>query len=246
MLVFLINTSIDNYSFQSVPFSTDQTKMQKILLYIQKIFPNRTSAIITYTKLKSKLKKKFQMDDKEIHRILTHFLDLEILFVANDDSIHINILSNETRKQIHTLIKKFPGIYGHYLKKKLQLGSHQILWHIEFLLEFQMIYYIHFGKIRAYGLQDVSSEDLKIGFFILRRTLRNLLNCLMNHPQGCNITTIASDIQLKPNSTIYAIKKLIKHKIITMIDFNQNLYSILPKFSTTIDNCLLQYSSLFI
>ncbi len=230
MLLFIINED-SNISVNSKKGSeTNQIKYARYFDYICKLCPQRTQKHIYSDQLKSRLRKKFRIDNLTVKAIITYFVDKNALIVAFDDSVSINLLSNTTRKKIHDLIEEYPGVYSNIFITYLGLGSRQVLWHISFLLEFNIIEYLSFGKIKAYGLKDIDKRLILIGYVILKNSLREMLKFLLDHPNGSYLGDISELLGRPKNSTLYTLNKLKQLNILIMAMDNKKKYSVDMEF----------------
>ncbi|QEE16418.2 hypothetical protein DSAG12_02248 [Promethearchaeum syntrophicum] len=223
----------------------NQEKYGRYFDYICKLCPQRTQKHIYSDQLKSRLRKKFRIDDLTVKAIIAYFVNKNALIVAFDDSVSINLLSNTTRKKIHDLIEEYPGVYSNIFIKFLGLGSRQVLWHISFLLEFNIIEYLSFGKIKAYGLIEIDKKLIMIGYVILKDSLRELLKCLLDHPNGSYLGEISELLGKPKNSTLYTLNKLKQLKILILSQDNKKKYSVDRKYIQIMNQTLERHKKKF-
>ena len=223
----------------------DQIKYARYFDYICKLCPQRTQKHIYSDQLKSRLRKKFRIDDLTVKAIITFFVNKNALIVAFDDSVSINLLSNTTRKKIHDLIEEYPGVYSNIFITYLRLGSRQVLWHISFLLEFNIIEYMSFGKIKAYGLKEIDKNIIMIGYVILKDSLRELLKFLLDHPNGAHLREISELLEKPKNSILYTLNKLKRLNILILSLDNKKKYSVDMKFKQIMIQTFGRYKKKF-
>lgn len=230
MFLFIITEDPNILASLKKDSKDNQKNYGRYFDYICKLCPQRTQKHIYSDQLKSRLRKKFRIDNLTVNAIITFFVNKNALIVAYDDAVSINILSNTTRKKIHDLIEEYPGVYSNIFIKYLGLGSRQVLWHISFLLEFDVIEYLSFGKIKAYGLREIDKKLIMIGYVILKNSLRELLKCLLDHPNGAYLVEISELLEKPKNSTLYTLNKLKQMKILTLSSDKKKKYLVDMKF----------------
>ncbi len=246
MFLFIITEDANILASLKKDSESNQKKYGLYFDYICKLCPQRTQKHIYSDQLKSRLRKKFRIDNLTVKAIITYFVDKNALIVAYDDSVSINLLSNTTRKKIHDLIEEYPGVYSNIFITYLGLGSRQVLWHISFLLEFDVIEYLSFGKIKAYGLMDIDKKLIMIGYVILKNSLRELLKCLLDHPNGSYLGEISGLLGKPKNSTLYTLNKLKQLKILTLLQDNKKKYSVDMTFRQILNQTLEKHKKKFL
>ncbi|WP_457918076.1 hypothetical protein [Candidatus Lokiarchaeum ossiferum] len=235
-----------NYPVTATYESKDQRKeYSQIFDYICKLCPQRSQKSIYYNQLKSRLRKRFKLNESSVKQVINHFVSLNALIVAFDDSISINILSNSTRKDIYDLIQRYPGVYSNVFKKSLGLGSRQVLWHIAFLLEFNIIKFESFGKIKAYGIITVEPKAILLGFIVLKDSLRTLLIHLMSDPAGFELIELVHIISKPKNSVLYTLKKLKELNVLSISLGETKHYCIRHELLPKIDQTISRYNNIF-
>ncbi len=245
MFLFIVADTPDHFIKSSLDLDEKHKDYSQYFEYIYRLCPQRSQKQIYYNQLLSSLRKKFHLDEESIKKILTFFIDNNALIVAFDDSVNINILTNTIRKKIYELIQKYPGIYSKIVMEYLSLGTRQTLWHITFLLEFNLIHYIRFNKIKAYSLKEVDLKRITIGYVILKDSLRNLLTHLLLHPNGQKLNDIANSLSKPVNSIFYSIRKLKKIGILTNFSSEKKKYIIDSSFTYLISQTIEKYKSIF-
>lgn len=223
--VFLNASKIDNFPVID-PKNFDSAKEAEYFEFIRKICPLRTENTTTIDSLVSKFKNRFSLNVEETKKILRKFIDEEILQIGYDDGVQLNVLANQTRFDIYTLIQEYPGIYISMIRSYLELGTNQTLWHLKFLLEFDYISEKSFGKIKAYAEPNIPFNRILLGFLIFKNTMRQFLSILYKYPQGVSIAEL-QDLTSKPRSSLnYTLGKLKKMEVVEKTGEAADLYKL--------------------
>lgn len=186
--------------------------------YIQKICPPKKKVL--YSKVRSKIRNKFNIDFLEIDRILETFIELEIIVKNSDNTLSTEILANRTRKEILDFIQKNPGTYFNKIKTEISLGVNQLLWHLAVLEEYKEIITQNIGKMKVYYKGDISSKKITIRFLYMKENLKRLFILLYNQKNGLDQANISENLNISINTVRFMLKKIKKYDIIK--SFKQN------------------------
>ncbi|MHA1520698.1 MAG: hypothetical protein ACTSRK_10995, partial [Promethearchaeota archaeon] len=147
--------------------------------------------------------------------ILHHYIKLELIKENLTHEISINIFANQIRREIYNTIESNPGITINKLKQFLDIGSHQILYHLGALLEFNQIQFVQFNKIKSFGIKSISKEHIIIGFYLLRTNVCRIISHILNSNALFTITRLSDALEDLPESTVrYCIKNLVNVKFL--------------------------------
>ncbi len=190
-----------------------------------------------------KIRKKFNLDQNEASQILTDLQLKNLIFIENE-KVKVNILANPVRKNIYTLVSKFPGIFVNEIGRILSIGSNHVRYHLSELTTLKMIKVHSFGNLKAFSLPNISEEETKIGIFLLRGTIKKIMTFLINNSESTE-NFMLEKIDIPRSTAIYALKKLIDEKWIRKSKKkNQNCYIINPKYQITIQNTIIQLQTM--
>lgn len=127
-----------------------------------------------------------------------------------------NVLDSDRRKEIFDLIKKNPGINVNEIKNDLILGSHQALWHLHRLEEFEFIRALKYGNQKAFFDFKLELEYCKTFFYFRKDKVKQIIGLLESADSPLSPTSIAE----KLNSNYATVKKyleiLIELKILSL------------------------------
>ncbi len=242
MFFFIINEIELNKNKDSIEQDLKSLQLNKYFLYIRRLCPQRTTSRINYPTLVSKMRKKFNIDEKAVKKILKKFVDDKILLVGYDDEVRVNILANENRKKILNLIIQYPGVYINFIKLKLNQNPRQLLWHLAFLVKFDYIIEHSIGKFKPYGESTIDLKCILIGFVILKDSMREIVKILFNSIDGLDSIELSETLGIPKATSVYTLKKLEKLKIVVSNKSGRRLvYFIEHTYNELIKNALEKY-----
>ena len=139
-----------------------------------------------------------------------------------------DILKNETRKKIYEFICKNSAVYFHQIMKGLDLPTHSVIWHINFLHLFNFIerikiekhynHYIYFDK-------KLDSQEAKIIYFTNHKKCKRIIEHLKNENEGCTKTQLSKELGMHPNTIKKYINELEVLNIVSKTkSSNKSLY----------------------
>lgn len=164
-------------------------------------------------KAKVKFKRKFTLSDLEILELFQKFQQLNCIHLQ-EDHISLNLLANQNRREIYQIIEEYPGVYPYRISKLLQMNPNQLLYHLTKLEEEKKIQYLEFGSIKAYGTQTVTKQSIKLGYILLKKSMRRIILLLTEHPLGLTENAIVEQIRLSQSTVNYTLRKLRKIDLI--------------------------------
>ena len=139
-----------------------------------------------------------------------------------------DILKNETRKKIYDFICKNSAVYFHQIMKGLDLPTHSVIWHVNFLHLFNFIerikiekhynHYIYFDK----NLDSLQARKI---YFKNHKRCKQIIEHLKNDNEGCTKTQLSRELRMHPNTIKKYINELEVLNIVSKSkSSNKNLY----------------------
>ena len=125
------------------------------------------------------------------------------------------LFENENRKNIIKAILKEPGIHNNELLRRCNLQKGQLQWHIQVLLQYNIIRKEKIGQYSAY-FPSVNNEVQGNNRELLlskSKTKFKILNLIEDNP-GINPSKIASLLNLNKSSVKYHVDRFIEEKMI--------------------------------
>ncbi|MHA1148563.1 MAG: hypothetical protein ACTSR8_10000 [Promethearchaeota archaeon] len=177
-----------------------------------------------------------ELDEKELQKILWRFIRDRIV-VPGSKLTKDNVLENQKRKSIFNHIDKNPGTYIREIMNKLNLGSHEALWHINMLLKFELIRSTKIGRYKAYFNAKLPSTADKEMFYLGDPTVNEIIQTLYKNGEGMLINQIATVLNIHFNTVKSALEKLSEMQLLTISEAEgQSFYFInLEKFKEVLD-----------
>ncbi len=124
------------------------------------------------------------------------------------------VLENENRDKIITLILKQPGIHFNEILRELDISAGTLVWHLDILDTFRVIQKQRIGQYLVYYpyilKNPISTLDLKLK---KSRTTLEILQLINDHP-GMYQNQIAHRMDLNHKTVKYHIDKLIDSELI--------------------------------
>jgi len=137
------------------------------------------------------------------------------------------ILQIPLRKGIYDLIRKNPGININEMERSLNIGSNQVLWHLNSLEKFQLIKSIRIGNQKAYYNYFLKQIDLEIFFYLRKDKIKRIIDLLKdkNAQPGMSPTKISKQLNMHYNTIRKYLKILHEHRMIKFfVKNNKKVY----------------------
>ena len=151
------------------------------------------------------------MTYQEYQRI--HYLRQEVLYTGHRMSLE-EVFENENRKKIIEIILDEPGIHYNSLLRKSEISAGQLQWHINVLINFDIIYQKKVEGFLVYFatlIEDPKSQNRL--FLIKSKTTLEIFTLIEENP-GITSSDIAKEIKKSKSSINYNINKLRKKKLV--------------------------------
>lgn len=242
--VFLNINKVENLSQKGKNLLTT-SKQMGYLEFLRRVCPHRIESSLTLTSLIHKFSEKFALSRIETQSILKSFIDEDILQIGYDDGVKLNILANQTREAIYSLISNYPGIYISIIRSHLELGTHQTLWHLGFLMKFEYIKEFIIANVKAYSEPGIPFNRILLGFILFKNSLRSFLKILHQYPDGISVSDLLKKTKKARSSLTYMLKNLTKLHIITKPEKNSSIYKLNFEYQTIFHEVLHNFQEIF-
>ena len=150
---------------------------------------------------------------KEYHnRIMIH----RSLFYSNHPHLKlVKIFENEPRKKIIRCILNDPGIHHNELLRLCNLNKGQLQWHLNVLLDYNIIRKEKIGQYSLYFpvVNVIEKIETMMNGIAKSEMTTIILELIKNHP-GITSSDISSEVKIARNSVQYHIDKLVKKNLI--------------------------------
>lgn len=211
--------------------SEELSKQEKLVYdiiqdYLKKRRPLEIKKLVPL--ITSRLSKKSLNINSNKVKLIVKSLKKKNLIVEGSRLTKDDILKNETRKKIYEFICKNSTVYFHQIMKGLDLPTHSVIWHVNFLHLFNFInrvkiekhynHYIYFNK-------NLDSQQARIMYFTNNKKCKQIIEHLKNENEGCTKTQLSKELGMHPNT----IKKYINElEVLNIVSkkrsSNKNLY----------------------
>lgn len=190
-----------------------------------------------------RLARHFNLTRPYLRDVVQKFIQDELLSL-NDNKLSLNVLCNPIRAKILEVISVYPGIYINYLKKKVNVGPNQLLWHLSVLEDCKLIEKHEFGQIYAYSKAGTSNKSIIPGIVYLKITMRKILIQLFEH-NSMDQKAISANTDLTRSTILYNLKALEDINLIQKKKKNRsNLYFLNGNFTEILATVKSNYSKL--
>jgi predicted transcriptional regulator len=230
----------------SLALGLDHPSVKKVIQVALEL--TKENKLITSEVLYNRAKRELKIPKWGLNEIIQMLIKNKII-VDGSKFIKLTVLKNKTRNHIYKLIKKHIGAHFSFLKervsahKECEIGVSQLLWHLEKLLEFNLIKRV---KVKNYIIFMPVEIDNKIGiiYFILRDEInRKIVDYILE--QGIiNRSDIHNQLDLKREIVYYHIKNLLEYNILTPLIENVRNITINPIKRELLNKIMSKFSTI--
>ena len=129
--------------------------------------------------------------------LILQILEKKKKIIIGTKLIKDNILDIPLRKKIFDIIRKNPGININELEKTLNIGSNQVLLHLDNLEKFKFIKSIKIGNQKAYYMYDLDPACFETYFFLRKDKVKRIIELLKNNNANSGLSPTRMSKQLK-------------------------------------------------
>lgn len=174
----------------------------------------------------------------KIEKIIKSLMKKKVILIGTRLSKE-DVLTIQIRKNIYEFIQKEPGININDIKRKFNLGSNQVIWHVKMLNVFNFIRSVEIGNQNALFEFNFDKNNEYIVFYLRNEKVRDILKLLENNIAPLKPTKISESLNIHYNTVKKYLHVLLKFKIIEKVNgnkktrykLNQEVYSKLIKSS---------------
>jgi len=164
------------------------------------------------------------INKRGIVKILNSFIDRNIIVEGSKLTIE-DVLANEKRREILKFIEKNPGTYYYNIVKELDMASHVVVWHIEILLDFNLINTVEEDNHDIYFCGEIPPEKAKKLYYLINEKSKKIWTYLESNDMGATKTEISKNLAMHPKTVKKYINTLKDYQLIHSIkDRNKTLY----------------------
>ena len=194
-----------------------------ILEYLNHNRPFRTKEIIPYISSRC-AKISMNINEVGIMEILTSLVRKKVL-VEGSVLTKNELLQNEKRKQIFTIVKNRPGIIFNQIVKESNYSNYIVYWHLKILIKFNCIKKAIIGKHQIFFSSTEVLETAELAHFISKKKSQQIIEYLRNNDIGVSKTQISTNLNMHINTATKYLKQLEILRVLTRESLsNQYLY----------------------
>ncbi len=182
---------------------TSQLEYEDLVLNIVKDYLNKNvvfdiQKMVPYI-LNQCAKSNINLNNSGIRKILISLLEKKHL-VKGTALTKQDLFLNLNRKQIYEYINQNPGTYINKISTALKINNRVIIWHITFLLKFDLIK-AHKLKIHEiYYNPGKNLDDAKKNFYLSKEKSQKIIYYLNTNKEGLTKNQISEALQMHPNT----------------------------------------------
>ena len=167
----------------------------------------------------------------EIKEYVSYFRNLKDNVYRTHRLTYVQVMENESRKQLVESILESPGIHYNKLRKQCNLHPGQFRWHIDILLDYEIIRKQKIGYNLIF-FPSISDQSEKIDI-ILRFPLREKIYELIVSNPGIISSEISRKLKIpnQRNKVKYHVDKLIQSNFVQTVQ-NGKKRELFPKRKT--------------
>ena len=159
-----------------------------------------------------------------IVKILNSFIDRNIIVEGSKLTIE-DVLVSKKRREIFKFIEQNPGTYYYNIVRELGMASHVVVWHVEILLDFNLINSIEEDNHDIYFSGEIPPEKAKKLYYLVNEKSKKILSYLESNDMGVTKTEISKNLSMHPKTVKKYINALEHHQLVHSIkDRNKILY----------------------
>ena len=184
-----------------------------VLEYLNHNRPFRMKEIIPYISSRC-AKVAININEIGIIEILSSLVKKKLL-VEGSVLTKNELLQNEKRKQIFTIVKNRPGIIFNQIVNESNYSNYIVYWHLKILIKFDCISKAMIGKHQIFFTSTVELETAELAHFTSKKKSQQIIEYLRKNDIGVSKTQISTDLNMHINTATKYLKKLEVLKVVT-------------------------------
>lgn len=137
------------------------------------------------------------------------------------------ILELNNRKKIYALVKKFAGCHFRDLKRKSELSTGTIRYHLSYLSRHKLIQEKKEDNYIRYFPNEFNSENKNILGLLRQKKVRGIILFILINP-NCNHKEIVKAVDVSSSTVSWHLKKLVNKKVVKFTnDGREKFYNLI-------------------
>jgi len=153
--------------------------------------------IIEYSN--QRLKSNPNINKIKIEKILKSLIKKKIIILGTK-LVKENILDNQIRENIYNYIESNAGTNVNEIMRSQNIGSNQVIWHLNFLEQFQFVRPSKIGNQKAYFKFDIDSHYDEIQFYLRNDKVKKIINLMEKSESSLSPTKISKTLKMNYNT----------------------------------------------
>ncbi|MFX0101725.1 MAG: winged helix-turn-helix transcriptional regulator [Candidatus Hodarchaeota archaeon] len=185
---------------------------ERIIQLAQELMENRylLDSELLYTRCVRFFK---DVDVRAIDRALDGLLRNNILVDGKAVS-RLNLLENENRGRIHSLVKRNPGLSVTKIANILKISVTTVKWHLKMLEKFESVRCLEIEETKAYYFDFYLKKNLDKIFIAMNKKSMKLIAKTISENQGISFIDLLEKLDVPRTTLMRKIKELITVNII--------------------------------
>lgn len=215
---FLLDDSlmqVVEYSPKATPprsLGLDHPSVKKVIRIALEL--TKEQRVITTELLYNRAKRELKIPKQGLYTIIQLLLIRKIL-IDGSRFVKETVLKNEIRLYIYWLVRTNLGAHFSFIKKKLtqqknsEMGVGHLIWHLEKLMEFNLIKKVKVKNFTIFLPIEISDEKGILHFILRERINRRIIEFLLDH-ESVSKTDVYKYLNVKRETMYYRINTLIE------------------------------------
>jgi predicted transcriptional regulator len=143
--------------------------------------------------------------------------------IVNQPKKKEDTLLLDLRKNIYSAIEKFPGIHFRELHRKINTGTGNLEYHLNYLQKANLIKVEKFGGHKRFYSLGLNDYERKILAILRQKNFRKIILKLLNSKTVIH-KNIANYLKMSPSSVTWYLNKLIERNILAVTEKGREKY----------------------
>ncbi|MHA1147925.1 MAG: winged helix-turn-helix transcriptional regulator [Promethearchaeota archaeon] len=174
--------------------------------YVKSKKPVEINKIIPYISTITS-KRSLNLNNKGIKQIIKQLIKKKLI-VEGSRLTKDELMDNDRRRIIYEYICENPAVYPHQIISKLEIPNHIVVWHLNVLLDFNLIKKLRVDNHDTFYESSLSPYEAKISYYIRHKKCKKIINHLRTNNEGISKTQMSKELGIHPSTIRKYINKL--------------------------------------
>ncbi len=215
---------MEGSKIMSINMTEEETIIYNIIQeYVKSNKPVEINELASYIVSINSIKS-INLNSKGIKKIIETLLNKNLI-VEGSRLIKDDLMENERRKSIYKYICNNPAVYHHQIIKDLDIPNHIAVWHLNVLLDFNLIKKIRIDNHDTFYESKRSPYDARMSYYTRHEKCKEIIHYLKGKIEGCSKTQLSNELGMHPNTVKKFIDELDNLQIVyKKSEMNKTLY----------------------